>query len=62
MKLCVGLEMKINTIFIKNERRTNPPKWGINTFKLAEENGVDQEERRRSNTLEDGTDMKRRTA
>jgi hypothetical protein len=37
--------MKMNTIIIKNERRTKSPKWCISTFKQTEETEVDQEER-----------------
>ena len=58
MKFCLGLQMKTNTIFIKNERHTNSPTWCINTFKLAKENEVDQEERGQPNTHEDGTNLK----
>jgi hypothetical protein len=50
--------MKINAIFIKTERRTNSPKWCSNTFKLAEETEVDQEERGQPSTHEDGTNLK----
>jgi hypothetical protein len=48
----------MNRIFIKNERHANSPRWCINSFTLAEETEVDQEEGGQPNTHEDGTNLK----
>ena len=50
--------MKMNTIFIRKERSANSPKWGINTFKLAEETNINQEESEQPNTNKDETNLK----